>query len=47
MKYPEFLRLGWKILFHDGKTRGMGEVTRLFKPDGMRTDPNSGNLPNR
>ncbi len=30
LKHSEFIRKGWKIIFHEGRTRGMGEITELI-----------------
>uniref|UniRef100_A0A3B4WMC9 Uncharacterized protein n=1 Tax=Seriola lalandi dorsalis TaxID=1841481 RepID=A0A3B4WMC9_SERLL len=30
IKHPEYLRLGAKLLFREGVTKGIGHVSRLF-----------------
>lgn len=30
---PEYLRVGARLLFRDGKTKGVGEVTQIFPLD--------------
>ena len=32
-RHPEFLRTGWRILFRNERTRGMGEIKRLVTAD--------------
>lgn len=32
IKHPEYLRLGAKLLFREGVTKGIGHVTRLLPP---------------
>lgn len=29
MRHPEFLQVGSRILFREGRTKGIGEVTKL------------------
>ena len=33
---PEYIRVGSRLLFREGKTKGMGEVTKIYPVD----DPN-------
>ena len=33
MFYPVYLKIGNKIVFREGKIRGIGEVTELIEPD--------------
>ena len=37
MKNPEFLRVGAKVLFREGRTKGIGEIKRLI-PDSECVD---------
>lgn len=30
MRHPEFLRVGSRVLFREGRTKGVGEITKLF-----------------
>ena len=30
MRHPEFMRVGSRILFREGRTKGIGEVTKLI-----------------
>jgi len=39
IKHPEYLRLGAKLLFREGVTKGIGHVTRLL-PDAQNQDQN-------
>lgn len=32
IKHPEYLRLGAKLLFREGVTKGIGHVARLLAP---------------
>lgn len=32
IKHPEYLRLGAKLLFREGVTKGIGHVARLLSP---------------
>lgn len=32
IKHPEYLRLGAKLLFREGVTKGIGHVSRLLPP---------------
>ena len=36
LKHPEFLRVGSRILFRDGQTKGMGQVVRLHTAEDTR-----------
>lgn len=36
LKHPEFLRVGSRILFRDGQTKGMGQVVKLHKTEETR-----------
>lgn len=36
--HPEFICVGWRVLFRGGLTKGIGEVTGLTPVDWERTD---------
>lgn len=37
LRHPEFLRVGAKILFREGRTKGIGEIKRLIPAGSERT----------
>lgn len=41
IKHPEYIRVGAKLLFREGVTKGIGHVTRLL-PQDQNQDPNQG-----
>lgn len=40
LKHPEYLRVGAKLLFREGVTKGIGHVTRLLPRPDQNQDPN-------
>ena len=40
IRHSEFIRKGMKIIIHEGRTRGMGEIFGLFPLDQDFHEPN-------
>lgn len=49
IRNPEYLRVGARLLFRDGRTKGIGKITKVIKYDSsMHSMPASGGAtPNR
>lgn len=47
LKHPEFLRVGSKILFREGRTKGIGEIKRLIPESEWTAEERHSSSPHR